>query len=249
MKKIISLLLALVLLLTALTAFTSCSGVSKDATVQMRHINAMFETLVPTESVTTTTQKIGSLTLTSVATLTVGTLDGSKGATYINEYEQLAPLDGSTNASLVQPKVQKLWYVEGKGLCKNGNGKWIADGEDFRPKAGDVKISLTANMLDTAEYDAASETFVATMDKDNANKLLSKFLPEEQEISSGLTMTVVTAGGRVTVLKLEYTEPSHDIFIGEEGEEKTEKNVVTIPEALVTVEIHYSYDAKVITLN
>ncbi len=249
MKKIISLLLTLVLLLSALTALTACSGVSKDAKTQLRHINAMFETLVPTKSVTTTTQEIGSLTLTSVATLTVGTVDGSKAATYINEYEQLAPLDGSANANLVQQKTQKLWYVEGKGLCKNGNGRWIKDGEDFRPQAGDVRISLTANMLTTAEYDAATETFTATMDKDNASKLLSRFLLEDQKISSELNMTVVTAGGRVTFLKLEYSEPAHDIFIGEEGEEETDANVVTIPEALVTIEVHYSYDARVITLN
>ena len=250
MKKILSLLLALVLVVSALTALGSCGAVSKDAETQMRNINAMFETLVPTQSVTTTTQTMGSLVLTSVATLTVGTVDGNKAATYINEYEQLAPLDGGNNASLVQKKTDKLWYVEGKGVCKNGNGRWDAEGEDFSPKAGDVKLTLSANMLVSAEYDAATETFTATMDKTNANKFLARFLAEDQKISSGLTIVVCTAGGRVSMLKLEYTELEHDAYVDdEESDDFDETNTVTIPEAVVTVEIHYSYDAKVITLN
>ena len=251
MKKIISILLTLVLILTALTALVSCGGggaaMSDEAESQMRSINAMFDSLVPTQSVTTTTQKIGALELTSVATLTVGAVDGNAAATYINEYEELAPLDGSNNANLILKKTDKLWYVEGKGLCKNGNGKWIADGEDFRPKAGDIKLTLAKSMFLTAEYDAETETFTATMDKTNANALLADFLAEDQKIASGLTLTITTAGGRISMLKLEYTEPEHDVLISEEDAD--EEEYVAIPEALVTIEVRYSYDAKVITLN
>lgn len=254
MKKIISLILTLVLVFTAVAAFSSCNKMDKDTETQMRNINAMFETLVPSQSVTTVTQDMGALVLTSVATLTMGTVDGNKAATYVNEYEELAPLDGSNNANLIQKKTQILWYVEGRGLCKNANGKWIADGEDFRPEAGDIKLYLTANMLTSAEYDAATGTFTAVLDKNNANKLLADFLGEEQRIASGLTLVICTAGGRVSSLKLEYVEPAEDLYIGEgdeldASEEDLENNTISIPESVVTIEIHYSYDAKVITLN
>ena len=254
MKKIISFALALVLALTALSALCACglSGGGGSADPHIAEINAMFERLVPTQTVTKTTLKAGALTLSNEATLTVGTVDGKKAATYITNYEELAPLDGGNDANVIRPKTEKLWYVEGKGTCKNGTngeGRWDPEGADFSPKAGDIRLVLDPNMLLNYAYDEATETFTATMDKDNATQVLSNFLAQGHTITSGLSLTITTAGGRVTSLKLEYSKPSDEIYVeGVEDPDTGDDATITVPEELITVEIHYSYDAKVITL-
>ena len=253
MKKIISIVLLLALSLTCMLALASCGGGGDDAPVtseaidQIDVINAMFETTLPKQSVTTTTQEMGGVKLTSVATLTIGTIDGQPAASYVNEYQQLADLDGGNLANLLVTKTEKKWYVEGKGLIKNSGGSYVEDpdGElDFRPKAGDIKLSLNASKLVTATYDAETETLVATLTKENANTLLRNYLMEDQKITSGLTVTITTTGGRITLVKLEFQAPPKDIYL----DENDDSSVVTVNETKITIEARYSYDLVELTL-
>lgn len=251
MKKIISIVLLLALSLTCSLALASCNNgsVSGDASDQIEVINAMFEAMLPKQTITTTTQDMGGISLKSVATLTIGTVDGLPAATYVNEYQQLADLDGGNVANLVTTKTEKRWYVEGKGLIKNGRGDYIEDpdGElDFRPKEGDIKITLNPSKLKSATYDAETETLVAELTKDNATDLLKRFLMEDQKITSGLTLTITTSGGRISSVKLEFTAPENDIYLDEESDD--ESNIVTVAETKITIEALYSYDLVELTL-
>ena len=119
------------------------------------------------------------------------------------------------------------------------------DGElDFRPKAGDIKLSLNASKLVTATYDAETETLVATLTKENANTLLRNYLMEDQKITSGLTVTITTTGGRITLVKLEFQAPPKDIYL----DENDDSSVVTVNETKITIEARYSYDLVELTL-
>ncbi len=252
MKRIVSIVLLLALSLTLALSLASCGGdgaVTGDATDQIEIINAMFESMLPKQTITTTTQEMGGISLKSVATLTIGTVDGLPAATYVNEYQQLADLDGGNVANLVTTKTEKRWYVEGKGLIKNGRGDYIEDPDgslDFRPKEGDIKLTLNASKLATATYDAATETLVATLTKDNANDLLKSFLMEDQKISSGLTVTITTSGGRISLIKLEFSSPENDIYLDEESDD--DSDIVTVAETKITIEALYSYDLVELTL-
>ncbi len=251
MKKIISLVLLLALALTCVLALASCGNgdVTGDAMDQIDIINAMFENMLPKQTITTTTQKLGGISITSVATLTVGTVDGLPAATYVNEYQQLASLDGSSSANLITTKTEKKWYVEGKGLIKNGGGDYIADpdGElDFRPKAGDIKLTLNAAKLASATYDAETETLVVTLNRENATDLLEDFLVEDQKITSDLTVTITTSGGRISSVKLEFSTPEQDIYLDEESDD--ESDIVTVAATEITIEALYNYDLVELTL-
>lgn len=253
MKRIISLILLLALSLTCVLALASCGdkdgAVTGDASDQIEVINAMFEAMLPKQTITTTTQDMGGISLKSVATLTIGTVDGLPAATYVNEYQQLADLDGGNVANLVTTKTEKRWYVEGKGLIKNGRGDYIEDpdGElDFRPKEGDIKITLNPAKLKSATYDAETETLVAEITKENATDLLKRFLMEDQKITSGLTLSITTSGGRISAIKLEFSAPENDIYLDEESDD--ESNMVTVAETKITIEALYSYDLVELTL-
>ncbi len=253
MKRIISIILLLALSLACSLALASCDDSSEETPVtsaaidQIDVINAMFETTLPKQSVTTTTQEFGGVKLTSVATLTIGTIDGRPAASFVNESQKLADLDGGNLANLVVTQTEKKWYVEGKGLIKNSGGSYVEDpdGElDFRPKAGDIKLSLDASKLETATYDSETETLVATLTKENATTLLRRYLMEDQKIDSGLTVTITTAGGKITVVKLEFQAQAKDIYL----DENDDSSVVSVSETKITVEARYSYDLVELTL-
>ena len=223
--------------------FSCGSGSLDKATAdQVEEIVSMFLTSVPTKSVIETTHTVAdgkNIKLKGVATLATGLVGDKVATVYENVYEELAEV--SNNLAPITTKTETLWYLEGKGICRNKSGEWDATGTDFAPGAGSIKLNLDPSIISEASYDAATETMTLKFSKDNATKVVEDYL-DGQTIESELTVTVVTHGGSVTEVTISYTIPEHQQSV--EGSDET----VTIQETYVFIKATYSYDIQNITL-
>ncbi len=252
MKKIFSLIMVLVLVLASIGVFTACDDATGDNVpleTRLDLIDEMLNNVTPRQSVTTINQRIGALTLESKTTLITGKINGANATSMLREYQQLAEINPKKlSASLIENVTSKEWYIEGQGYSTDGK-TWYESGYNFAPKAGEIDIDLTANAskLTNLSYDAATETLSFSLAQADANVILAKLM-DGQKFSSGVTVSISTAGGYVTSIKLQYTEPEYDILI-DESKPDDDASYVTIPESVIVVEAIYSYDLAEMTLN
>lgn len=247
MKKIIALMLAL----CCVFAVVSCGGggaeVGDEITTKVNEIKNMFATSVPTKTVTTTTHTVGSTILTSTATLTTGMLNSKEVSVYINETEELAQVSNSLDP--IDRKTETLWYMEGKGTSKDKGATWNAEGENFAPVAGSIRVRLDASKATETTYDEDKGELVMTFSKDNATDVVKSYLVEGQKIESELVVTVTTSGGSVSSIKIEYTIPEHTITVEGATNEDGSAATVTIQETSVVIYATYEYDLQDVTLD
>ena len=238
MKKIIALILAL----CCVFAVVSCGGAPVDDSVaaQVENVKTLFKTSIPTKTITTTTHSVGSTTLTSVATLTTGMVNGKDVSIYVNDSESLAEVSNDLNP--IKTTNTTIWFMEGKGTSTDKGKTWDAAGEDFGPTAGSIKIKIDASRATETTYDEATSTLVMKYSAENANNVLKSYLEEGQKIESDLTVTVVVSGGQVTGIKLEYKIPEHTVAV----EGQTEP--ITVQETTVVINAVYEYDLQDVTL-
>lgn len=243
MKKII----ALMLILCCVFALFSC-GANLDAasSAQLEKINEMLATSIPTKSETVTTHTIGNVVLESTATLVTGRIGGKAVSVYESVIQELAPVENDLDH--IKETEEVIWYMEGKGVSDDNGGSWDEEGEDFAPKAGSMLLNLKGGSIKEGSYDEATETLVLVYDAGGANGVVGAYLEGGEKIESDLKVTIVTNGGSLVSIKLEYTIPSHDIQVDvkseEDGKEQTTKETITVPEAKVTIEAKYEYDIQ-----
>lgn len=242
MKKII----ALMLVLCCMLAVVSCGPTTEDPTdpvaIAVEEVKGMFKTSVPTKTVTTTVHKVESTVLTNVATLTTGSVNSKAVSIYVNNIEELAQVSNSLDP--IDRRTTTLWYMEGMGTSKDKGVTWDPAGTDFAPAAGAIRLQIDKNKATETTYDEATSTLVMKYAAKDANNVIKSYLAEDQKIDSDLTVTVVTSGGNIASIKLEYTVPSHESTSTEDP-----AVTVTIPEAVVTITAVYEYDLQDITLD
>lgn len=245
MKKII----ALMLVLCCMLAVVSCGpDPSSDPTAaRVEEVKEMFKTSIPTKTVTTTVHKVESTVLTNTATLTTGNVNGKKVSVYVNNIEELAQVSNSLDP--IDRRTTTLWYMEGMGTSKDKGATWDPEGTNFAPVAGAIRLQLDMGKATETTYDEATYTLVMKYAAKDANAVVSSYLTEDQKIDSDLVVTVVTSGGNVASIKLEYTIPSHDKTVEGATNEDGSAVTITIPESTVTITAVYEYDLQDVTLD
>ncbi len=256
MKKIIALLLAL----CCLFAVVSCNDNNTDgdgsgngdgsgdnsvldgaAGEQMKAVLEMFDDSIPTRSDTTTTQTIGgNVVLESTASLVTGTIEGKAVSVYNGSYSSLREVGNTLN--MTAPQTESKWYVEGKGVTDDKGATWDAEADDFAPKEGFIRLNLSAEMVYEAVYDEVYESLLLKIKKEHATSVIGAYLEEGQTIDSDIEVTVVTAGGRITGIKLAYTVPKHEISV-DDSDAKIE-----VQETKVVIDAKYQYNHQKINL-
>ena len=81
-----------------------------------------------------------------------------------------------------------------------------------------------------------------TIAKEYATEVVAAYLEKGQTIDSDITITIVTAGGRVNGLKLEYYIPAHEISVPDSDAK------IHVQQTDIVVDAKYSYDIQTITL-
>lgn len=244
MKKIIALMLAL----CCVFAVVSCGGTQYDdeTSAKVAEISAMFSTSVPTKTVTTTVHTVGSTILTSTSTLTTGMLNSKTVSVYVNNTEELAQVSNSLDP--INRKTETLWYMQGKGTSSDKGATWDPEGTDFAPTAGAIKLNLTV-AAESVVYDADSSTLEMVFSAANATTVVKRYLGKDQKIESELKVTVVTSGGSVSSIKLEYEIPEHTITVEGVENEDGSAATVTIQKTTVVITAVYEYDLQDVTLD
>ena len=243
MKKIIALLLCL----CCVCALFSCgSNLDAASAEQLAKINEMLATSIPTKSETTTTHTIGNVKLVSTAVLVTGLVGGKAVSVYEAVAQELAPVENDLNH--VKETEEVLWYMEGKGTSDDNGGSWDEEGEDFAPQAGSMLLNLSAGSVKEGTYDPETETLVIVFEAGSATDVVKEYLGKNEKIESDLKVTIVTNGGSLISITLEYTIPAHDLEVEIEsttdGEDETTKETITVPEATVVIEAKYEYDIQ-----
>ena len=234
MKKIIAIVLVLCCMLSAV----SCNKKKNDENLEK--FDDMFASSAPTRAETVVTQKFNNgIELKSVIVLTTGTVDGKIATTLESEVQTLSKIDASTLNYITTTKTTN-WYYEGLGTSTDKGKNWKADGTDFAPKSGTLAMNLLEEYMDSITYssDETSEKIVIKVSAENSAKVLQNFIGEE-EFNYDVTITVVSAGERITSVLIEYVVDEH--MIGDES------NLVEISDVVTTIKVDYSYDIQAVT--
>jgi len=238
MKKIF----AFVLMISCLLSMIACGNLSGEAKAQFESAVTMLSEALPTKVVSTTTQTFGKTELVSVATVTTGTVGGVVASTFVNNYQLFQDVE-SGKYEEVRDVVETLWYVEGKGTSSDKGANWDAAGTNFAPTAGFIKLNLDAKLVETAEYNNESGALTLKISEENVAEVMKNYLEEGQVIESDLYITIVSAGGRISSVSLEYSIPEGEIYLDEE-----ETDYIEVGEISVVVTAVYSYDTQRITM-
>ena len=247
MRKLIAALLAL----CCIFAVVACDnqggedeglGNLDEATAaQVDAVLNMFDDSIPTRSETNTTENVGQVVIKSSAYLATGQIGGKKASVYEGSYQSLSEV--GNNFDMVQTEKKSKWYVEGQGVSTDKGVTWNAEEGDFAPDEGFIKISLKKSKIKSAKYYTATSTLEVVIDKAYATEVVAAYLEPGQTIDSDITITIVTAGGRITGLNLVYSIPSHEIQVPDSDA------TILIPETKITVDAKYSYGLQTITLD
>jgi len=207
----------------------------------------MYAASVPTKSVTTITEAYEKNTLVSVHSLTTGQIDG-KVATRLDSTVQTlndVSLDDANKLTLNPIRTQKSsqWYYEGKGVSYNSGKTWDENGVNFAPVAGSISINLDESNFKSVNHtvEGGVETLVLEVDADKMDVVLSNFMYEGQTFGYDATVTIVSAGGRISSILIEYVVEQYEI-----GEMDTE---VVISEINMSIRVDYSYDLQDISFD
>ena len=240
MKKIIALILAL----CCLFAVVSCSGnpnLDEASAAQIEAVLRMIDDSIPTKSVTETIQTIGNnVVIKSKASLVTGQIDGKAVSKYDGQYSSLRAVGNAFN--MTEPEIESRWYVEGLGVSTDKGQTYDETKGDFAPNEGFIKLKISQKIVSEASYDEKTGILVMKIDKENATKVVSPYLERGQTIDSDLVVTIVTAGGRITGIKLEYTIPAHTIDV-ENSDVQME-----VQDTQVVIDAKYEYNHQKITL-
>lgn len=238
MKKIF----AFVLMISCLLSMIACGNLSGEAKAQFESAVTMLSEALPTKVVSTTTQTFGKTELVSVATVTTGTVGGVVASTFVNNYQLFQDVE-SGKYEEVRDVVETLWYVEGKGTSSDKGANWNAEGTNFAPTAGFIKLNLDEKLIETAEYNGENGSLTLKISEENVAEVMKNYLEEGQAIESDLYITIVSAGGRISSVSLEYFIPEGEIYLDEE-----ETEYIEVGEISVVVTAVYSYDTQRITM-
>ena len=260
MKKII----ALILVLCCLFAVVSCKkdpaptptpqpgpgtnptpDTDPDVQAKIDEITAMFASLVPTQSVTSTKLTFGIVTLETLSTLTVGTVDGAEATILETVNETLSDVKGGGN--LIVKSTENLWYVAGRGTSANKGKTWDAEGTDFAPTPGSIRLNLSAEYLATKEYNKDTETLTVTVTKENAANVLGGFTPDVV-FGGDVKIVISTAGGRIVSIEVSYLIPEKTITYAPYKDYPEDLEEMQVPDVEVVIKVDYTYDYQPITM-
>ena len=216
-----------------------------DVAKRIDDVSVMFLSLVPTHAKTTTTSTFGIVVLNTVQELTIGTVDGVDATKLVTVTELLSDVKGGGN--LVITNTQELWYIEGRGTTSNKGRTWNAEGTDFAPVPGSISLNLAADYLAEKAYDAENEVLTLKVTAENAINVLGSFTPDS-DISGDVIITIATAGGRISSIKIEYTVPEKTIDYVPDPEFPEDTEEMTVEEIKVVTVVEYDYDYQPITM-
>ena len=245
MKKLIAALLAFCCIFAVVSCDTtpevddSNENLDEEMVAQIDAVLAMFEDSIPTKSVTNTSETVGGFTIKSSAYLATGMINGKKASVYEGSYQSLSEVGNTFD--MVTTETESRWYIEGEGVSTDKGVTWDSEAGDFAPKSGFIKLSVKKSQIKEAEYYTGTSTLELVVDKAYATEVVGSYLEAGQSIDSDIIITIVTAGGRVTGLKLEYTIPAHQIDV------EDSEAVINVPETTIVVDAKYSYGLQNIT--
>ena len=249
MKKIIAALLILCCMFSVVSCNmfgggeqddTGLGNIDEATAAQIDKVLSMFDDSIPTKSETKTTETVGNVIIESSAYLVTGTVGGKKASVYYGSYQSLSEIGNTFD--MVNTETENRWYVEGQGVSTDKGVTWDASAGDFAPTEGFIKVALNKSKIKEAEYNESTSTLKVVIAKEYATDVVSAYLEKGQTIDSDITITIVTAGGRVNGLKLEYSIPTHEISVPDSDVK------IQVQETKVVVDAKYSYDIQTITL-
>lgn len=238
MKKIVAVILAICCVFGAV----SCGSGNMDevTSAQLDAMLNMFDDSIPTKSETYTTETVGNVKIESYATLVTGQIGTLKASIYEGSYQSLSEVGNTLN--MVKTETETRWFVEGKGVSTDKGVTYDAEQGDFAPTEGFIKVKISKKMVSEAKYNEADSTLELTIPQKYATDVVGAYLERGQTIDSDIKVTLTSAGGRITGLKLQYSIPAHSVTVEDSGVE------VPIPETTIVVEAKYSYGLQTINL-
>ena len=230
MKKIIVLILAVALCVTALTSCQYLDMLKGDSTLE--DVATMYNMSAPTKVVATTEQNFGSYELNCSYEIVTGYVDNSRASVYTVTTEELRTVEegGKTEEvkDMIKTTTKKTEAIEGFGSRTNG-GEWNPDGSVWTIGRGGMALNLDKNAVTNVNYENHVLTF--TVPKDNAATVLGE--QYAQSISGDVQVKIVNDGAVVTSVELTYN-------LAGDG--------VNLAESTMTVKVVYTYDLERITI-
>lgn len=208
----------------------------------LERFSAMLRSSTPTKSVVTATESFSKNLLTTVTTLMTGTTVEGLEASILERKEQTLNEADGTTLELVGEKVSEYWYLEGRGLSTNKGRKWDENGKNFAPDENSLRLNLKEELIESYEYDEATETLVLNITWENATEVIKHFIPTEDFVlEQDITITITAAADRITSLVIEYFIESDEI-----GDITTS---LEVPRINVVIDAKYTYDIEEITFD
>ncbi len=234
MKKIIAVILALV----CVFAMFSCKD-NDSIEAKIEGIAKMYESSAPTKIVTQIKNTVGERVYEAELTFTTGSVGANKATVYEwweDDFRSVSEGSGSTIVGAVKRVTGREEYLEGTGYRVSNNGitgKWDAEGTDFAPSRGAIKIDLTVENLIDPKYE--NDTLTFSVAPANASKVLGTVLDDQlgdDAISGNVSVSVTSQGMEITGVTISYV-------VAGEGD---------YPDVTVTITSAYTYDLEEITI-
>ena len=230
MKKIIVLILAVALCVTALTSCQYLDMLKGDSTLE--DVATMYNMSAPTKVVATTEQNFGSYELNCSYEIVTGYVDNSRASVYTVTTEELRTVEegGKTEEvkDMIKSTTKKTEAIEGFGSRTNG-GEWNPEGDVWTIGRGRMAINLEESALTNVVYENNTLTFVVP----EANVATVFGADYAANIASDVEVTIVNDGAVVTSVDLHY-------YLAGDG--------ANLPETEMTVKLVYTYDLERITI-
>ena len=230
MKKIIVLILAVALCVTALTSCQYLDMLKGDSTLE--DVATMYNMSAPTKVVATTEQNFGSYELNCSYEIVTGYVDNSRASVYTVTTEELRTVEegGKTEEvkDMIKTTTKKTEAIEGFGSRTNG-GDWNPEGDVWTIGRGRMAINLEESALTNVVYENNTLTFVVPV----ANVATVFGESYAANIASDVEVTIVNDGAVVTSVNLHY-------YLAGDG--------ANLPETEMTVKLVYTYDLERITI-
>ena len=230
MKKIIVLILAVALCVTALTSCQYLDMLKGDSTLE--DVATMYNMSAPTKVVATTEQNFGSYELNCSYEIVTGYVDNSRASVYTVTTEELRTVEegGKTEEvkDMIKTTTKKTEAIEGFGSRTNG-GDWNPEGDVWTIGRGRMAINLEESALTNVVYENNTLTFVVP----EANVATVFGADYAANIASDVEVTIVNDGAVVTSVELHY-------YLAGDG--------ANLPETEMTVKLVYTYDLERITI-
>ena len=245
MKKILSLLIALLLLLS----FVSCALFNREEEPKEEEnaiivaVANMYKASKPSKITGVAIQTFGEKQLRSEYTLTKGEVLGKEAIVYEKIYsEMLDATEGATAIAIpaFATKNQKIEYLEGMGTRYDG-GLWRKNDTSFT--VGEISLNFYSKIIgDRYTYENNVLTF--TVLAADTGKLFG----EGNEVNADVHVVVVTDGSWVKSVSIDYTIAAHQLDTGK-IDSNGEPIVINIPDNVVDIDIIYEYDLQYITID